>query len=313
MYCQSFLVIKWGHGRYRCSRCQKTFTPYQYRKVRSHRYFSIFRRWVISGLTIEVLCQFYTTSARTLNRHFDAFLQSTPPVSHPKTKRSIWLKVDATHLGQWGCVTVYKAGKDILYWQFSVREYYDVYVAGLRWLIQAGYLIEGVTSDWHGSIVAAVQCLIPSVPHQRCLVHTQRLCQTLITTRPKTEAGHMLLRIVRELNYITNHYEVRIWTNWLALWGKRYGELIKERTYGTTDDGSRTWWYTHKNLRRAFRTLSLSQTHLFLYLDYLGLDKDTNGLEAEFTYLKEKLHIHRGLKRDRQVAFMMWYLYFKSR
>ena len=106
--------------------------------------------------------------------------------------------------------------------------------------------------------------------------------------------------------------ETRIWTNWLKLWNKRYGELIKDRTYGTKDDGSHTWWYTHKNLRRAFRTVWLSQTYLFLYLDYIGLDKDTNGLEAEFTYLKEKLHVHRGLRRKKQSKFLMWYLYFKS-
>ena len=70
--------------------------------------------------------------------------------------------------------------------------------------------------------------------------HIQRLCQTLITTRPKTEAGHMLLCIARELNYLHNHYEVRIWKNWLSLWEKRYGALIKERTYGKNDDGSCT-------------------------------------------------------------------------
>lgn len=122
----------------------------------------------------------------------------------------------------------------------------------------------------------------------------------------------MLLGIVRELNHLHDHYEVRIWKNWLMLWIKRYGELMRDRTYGVKETGSRTWWYTHKNLRRVFRTLMLSQTHLFLYLDHPGLDKDTNSLEAEFTYLKEKLHVHRGLKRDRQVVFMMWYLYFKS-
>lgn len=312
MYCHGFLVIKWGHGRYRCTQCQKTFTPYQHRKIRAHRYFSIFRRWVTRGLTVELLCQLFPLAPRTLIRHFDVFLQSTPIVSPPKTKKTICLKVDATHLGRWGCVMVYKAGKDILYWQFSQREYYDGYVAGLRWLIKAGYSIAGVASDWHGSIVAAVQYLLPSIPHQRCLVHTQRLCQALTTARPKTEAGYMLLRIVRELNHLHNRYEVRIWKSWLLLWERRYGALIKERTHGTKEVGTRTWWYTHKNLRRAFRTLRLSQAHLFLYLDHQGLDKDTNGLEAEFAHLKGKLYVHRGLKRDRQVAFMMWYLYFKS-
>lgn len=227
-------------------------------------------------------------------------------------QQPVWLKVDATYFGAWGCVIVYKAGKDIRYWQFATREYYDVYIAGLRWLMKTGYVVHGVTSDWHGSIVAAVQSILPTVPHQRCLVHTQRLCQTLITTRPKTEAGYMLLRIVRELNHLHNQYDVRIWTNWLLLWEKRYGKLIKERTQGRKENGTRTWWYTHKNLRRAFRTLNASQAHLFLYLDYRGLDKDTNGLEAEFTHVKGKLGAHRGLSRKRRRAYISWYLFFKS-
>lgn len=207
---------------------------------------------------------------------------------------------------------VYRAGNKIIYWQFSQREYFDVYVAGLCWLMKSGYFIQGITSDWHGSIVAAVQSILPNIPHQRCLVHTQRLCQTLLTQQPKTEAGQMLLRIVKSLNIIKNQYEVRIWENWLALWEKRYGDFIKNRTFGTKDDGGRTWWYTHKNLRRAFRTLRLSQAHLFFYLDHAGLDKDTNGLEANFSHLKQKLRVHRGLKRRKQIAFISWYLYFKS-
>jgi len=263
-------------------------------------------------MTIETLCQFYPISARTLTRHINGFLQSTPSFPHPKTKKAIWLKVDATHLGRWGCITVFKAGTDILYWQFSEREYYDVYRTGLVWLIKSGYVILGITSDWHGSIVTAVQSVLQNIPHQRCLVHTQRLCQGLITTKPKTEAGNMLLGVIRELNHVHNQYEARIWIKWLTLWSRRYTSLIKERSYGIKDDGKRTWWYTHKNLRRAFRTVWLTQNHLFLYLDHIGLDKDTNGLEAEFTYLKEKLCIHRGLKRNRQREFMIWYLYFKS-
>lgn len=207
---------------------------------------------------------------------------------------------------------VYRAGNKIIYWQFAQREYYDVYVAGFQWLKQAGYRIQGITSDWHGSIVAAVQEVLPNIPHQRCLVHTQRLVQGLLTHQPKTEAGQELLELSLFLNQLYNHYEVRIWSRWLLRWKKRYEEMTKHRSYATKDDGSRTWWYTHKNVRRAFRSIWLTQDHLFLYLDYAGLDKDTNNLEANFSHLKEKLHVHRGLKRDRQVSFISWYLYFKS-
>lgn len=259
------------------------------------------------------MSRLFHVPARTLLRHFDFFLKQTPPYSIPKNPTAIWLKVDATHLGKWGCVMVYRADDKILYWQFAQRENYVTYYSGLRWLSKAGYIICGVTSDWHGSIVAAVEFVVPNSPHQRCLVHTQRLTQSLLTQNPKTEAGQTLLDLIHFLNKLKSHYEARIWLLWLNRWKKRYEHLTKQRSYAIKDDGTRTWWYTHKNVRRAFRTLWLTQKHLFLYLDYVGLDKDTNGLEANFAYLKEKLFVHRGLKRKRQLLFISWYLYFKSR
>lgn len=207
---------------------------------------------------------------------------------------------------------VYKAGKKILYWQYAERERFDVYVEGLTWLIRAGYVIEAVTSDWHGGLVAAVKYILPGIPHQRCLVHTQRQCASILTTRPKTNAGLMLRSIVLHLNTIENIYEKNIWTRWFVLWEKRYEHLTRERTYATTEDGKRTWWYTHKKLRNVYRTLMTTEEHLFLYLNHTGLDKDTNGLEVEFRHLKAKISAHTGMRKERRVAFISWYVYFKN-
>lgn len=175
------------------------------------------------------------------------------------------------------------------------------------------YTIKGITSDWHGSIVGAVKYVFQrEIPHQRCLVHTQRRCQSLLTSKPKTEAGKRLLEIVKHLNKITSEYEATIWLKWLRVWEESYGEFASERSYGLKEDGSRTWWYTHKNLRSAFRTLKSSQKHLFLYLKYEDLDKDTNGLESEFSHLKQKISMHRGLKKTRKLAAIYWYIFFAN-
>lgn len=177
-----------------------------------------------------------------------------------------------------------------------------------------GYKILGLTSDKHGSIVSSVKTLLPDIPHQYCLVHLQLSCQRFLTKNPKTEAGAELLEIVRYLNSITSHYEKNIWLRWLDRWENRYGEFIKERTlFKNEETGKLTWWYTHKNLRRAFRTLKTSKRNAFLYLDNPNLSKDTNGLEAEFAHLKTKLRIHTGLKRKRRTNFVKWYFYFKSK
>lgn len=306
-------TVSWGSKRHYCTLCKRTHTLPAKRKIRSSRHFSLFRQWITTAQTVTCLNRYSKVPTRTLWNHINQFL-AKPPLfpAVPRTREPVWITVDATHLGRWGCITVYKTKTHILYWQFSAHEDYDTYCAGISWIIQKGYIILGVTSDWHQGIVAVIKNILPSLPHQRCLVHTQRLCLSLITTRPKTLAGRELRTIVLELNRIHTIYEARIWEKWFLVWGNRYKELLRERTYHTTTEG-RVWWYTHKYLRRAYRTLSSSPSNMFLYLSYEGLPKDTNGLEAEFSHIKMKLRIHRGLTRQKQVAFIYWYLYFKTR
>ncbi len=219
---------------------------------------------------------------------------------------------DAKYFGRWGCLLLYKERGNLIYWRFYDRERFEYYRDDLTKITQFGYEICGVTSDWHKSLVSAVRYLFPNIPHQRCLVHTQRWCESLLTQRPKTEAGINLLELVRFLNQVKSPEEKAVWLAWLSRWEDRYQDFIRERSYGAKEDGSRTWWYTHKNLRRAFRTLKTTKDHLFLYLNHSNLPKDTNGLESEFSHLKQKINLHRGLKRHRKVKAIYWFCHLKS-
>jgi len=175
-------------------------------------------------------------------------------------------------------------------------------------------VVKGITSDWHGSLNFAVDKLYPDIPHQRCLVHLQRDSQALLTKKPETNAGIELLEIVRQINIIKNHYEKDIWLKWFNRFEKRNKEVLNQRSFGINPQSQKlTWWYTHKNLRRVYRTIKNSLFHLFLYLDNPNLPKDTNGLESEFSHLKRKLSLHRGLKRKRKINFVRWYFYLKEK
>ena len=206
---------------------------------------------------------------------------------------------------------VYKADQRIIFWDFVKRENYLSYRLNLVEIIEMGYTIKGVTSDRHGGLVSALKSVFPNIPHQHCLVHLQRLCQSLLTRKPQTEAGKQLLELIQLLNRIDSHYQKNIWLKWFERLEKRHADLIKERTYFKSKEGKTNWWYTHRNLRRVLRTIRKSTNNLFLYLDYPRLPKDTNGLEGEFSHLKTKLSIHRGLKRKRKVNFFKWYFHFK--
>lgn len=267
-----------------------------------------------AGTTFKTLRHFRgrPASERNLRRRFRRFLKQLPPIKPLNSPQSIYLKVDGTYFGHWGCLLVFKEGANIIYWDFVVRENYFNYCLSFSHLKELGYFILGITSDWHGSLVSAVKTAFPDIPHQRCLVHTQRFCQSLLTRKPETEAGRNLLELVSLLNSVKNHNEKGAWIAWLTRFEKRYGELINQRTYGINKEGKKGWWFTHRNLRRAFMTLKTSLPYLFIYLDNPQIGKDTNGLESEFSHLEDKLANRRGLKRSARINYLKWYCYLKS-
>lgn len=271
----------------------------------------LFTKWISTSVTIQTLTETKgcDVSPHTLLRHFDQFLDSVPPFVPQKTAQSIYLKADGKYFGKWGCILVFKEGKNIIYWDFVQRENYANYRHAFHEIRKLNYEIQGLTSDWHGSITASFFDIFPDFPHQRCLVHTQRFCQTYLTQNPETEAGKELLEISRCLPENHSKNDRDIWLKWFLRWEQKYISFLKERTY---QEHSKKWWYTHQNVRRVYRSLKLTFDHLFLYLDYQKVEKDTNGLEAEFNHLKQKLAVHKGLTRKRKVNFIRWYFYLKS-
>ena len=227
----------------------------------------------------------------------------------------VYLKIDGTYFKRWGCALVYKAGQKIIFNSFTVRENYSSYLLDLIKVIELGYVIKGVTSDGVTSLDSALKTLFDDkqnpIPHQRCLVHLQRDGQRFLTKNPETPTGVELLEIIKQVNTIKNHYEKDIWIKWFKRFEERNIQVLNQRTY-QEKEGKQTWWYTHKNLRRTYRMIKNSLPNLFLYLDYSSLPKDTNGLEGEFSHLKRKLSLHRGLKRRRKINFVKWYFYLKS-
>lgn len=166
-----------------------------------------------------------------------------PPLIIKKLRKpkEIYLKVDGSYFGHWGCVLVFKEGVNIIFWDFVERENYINYCLDLAKIAKLGYVIKGVTSDRHGSLISAIKTLFPNVPHQYCLVHLQRFSQSLLTQKPQTQAGKDLLEITRLLNSIPNHYEANIWLKWLQRYEKRYLKEISQRSYFKNEEGKLTW------------------------------------------------------------------------
>jgi len=274
----------------------------------------LFTDWITTGNTVESIAHLTKTniSSRQLVKYFDVFLLKTLVPKASPTLKNIHLKIDAKYFGKWGCCIVCKEGKNIIFWHFCFKETYKDYLFCFSRLRELNYVVLSVTSDMHSSIKSAVKTFYPNIPHQACLVHIQRRCQTLLTKKPDTIAGKQLLDIVININQIKSQNDVIIFKLWLDRFEQRYYQLLNKRSYVKDTSSPKKWWYTHKNLRKCFRHLKNSLPNMFHYLENPDIPKDTNGLEAEFTHLKTKLNIHRGLKRYKRVQFINWYWYLKS-
>lgn len=128
-----------------------------------------------------------------------------------------------------------------------------------------------------------------------------------LTRFPKTEAGFNLRMIVKELHKIDSHEKKDLWIRKFKEWSEKYDDFLKEKS----ESLSGRKWYTHKFLRRARMLIKNALPDIFHYLNDPRIPKSTNGLETRFSYLKNNLKIHRGLKEKSRKNFILWYLYFK--
>jgi hypothetical protein len=120
-----------------------------------------------------------------------------------------------------------------------------------------------------------------------------------LTTRPKTLAGVELKFISDALTKIDEKSFRALLGNWYEKWHL----FLKERSY--QPDGEQ-WWYTHKRIRAAYRSLNMNLPYLFSFERYpeLGIPNTNNSLEGYFSKLKRLLNNHQGLKRWRRYRFI---------
>ena len=210
--------------------------------------------------------------------------------------RSIHLIVDAVYFGErteqtsW-CAVVARDpnAKENLWWTFTDRETTSIYRQCRDDLEMFGYHIISVTGDGFGGIKQAFL----GVPYQMCLVHMERIVIRGTTRTPQTEAGAVLLALVRSL------YKTKSSTfHWrLNQYFHKYKDFLNEKTRHPVSGG---WSYTHEDLRRAGHSLLAFMPDLFTYERHSEISRTTNSLEGHFSHVNDIIEVHRGLNRDQK-------------
>ena len=273
--------------------------------------FRWFERWVLQKATYEVLVAESGYSQSKLQRIFRHYL-SRPPTFVIQQKFRLYVIIEGTYFSEGLCLVLYydtKLRYRLLY-RFTTGEFYRQIKEDLNNLKKLGIDVAAVTCDGKRAIIKAVEKVYPTATIQRCLVHVQRMVRLWLTRKPKLQAARELRYLIGLLHHIRGVVEQHMWVIAFEQWYKRHKVLIEEKV---RHEPTQRWWYKHRQLRRSATMVKRALSDMFHFIGDSDIAKTTHGLDSYFGHLKGNLSVHRGLSKKHREAFILWYLYLKSR
>jgi hypothetical protein len=207
------------------------------------------------------------------------------------------LVIDATFFSRTSGILVFRLPtlKKYLSWYEIKSEKIEDYERGVLELIGAGFKITGITIDGKPGVLKHFSKM--GLPVQMCHFHMLTIVTRYITKRPKLLAGKEL----RQLTKLLSKTDKESFEYWLKEWNAKWKDFINEKTW---DPKKNKWWFTHKRLRQAYRSLIRHLPYLFTYHHHSGMPNTTNSLDGSFSHLKDKLRVHRGLRWHRKIKLI---------
>lgn len=181
--------------------------------------------------------------------------------------------------------------KQNICWLEVKSETAAVYSEARKILEELGFTFQAIVLDGK----RGVKAVFADIPIQHCQFHQIKTVGIYLTRHPKLPAAQELWTITLTLTK-TNE---ECFTNLLNQWHDKWRDFLKERTINSE---TRKWFYTHKRIRSAYRSLRTNLPYLFTYQKYseFNIPNTTNSLDGSFGQLKKLLNVHNGLKQERR-------------
>lgn len=269
--------------------CGRTFQPKPQRERKRH---ALFRAYVWQRQSIGQLAQREGRSHVWIRKQLDA----AKPTSATAVPQPVVIAADMTFWGRGYGVCVFRAPvlKMNLWWKEALNETPWVYEAGLRELRQKDWMISAAVIDGKRGVAQIFERV--GIPVQYCQFHQVKTITKYLTRKPKTDAA----RELRALALRLKDEDKESFTTILAAWHERWKTFLDEKS--EAPQTKRGWQYTHRRVRAAYRSLTTNLFRLFTYAQYpeFAIPKTTNTLDGMFSQIKNRLAVHRGLRRDRR-------------
>lgn len=246
--------------------------------------------------TLDDLSRRYGCDRETLRRNFDRI---DPPTKAPQASSApVALTFDATFFGRGYGLLVYRAEGRNIYWQEIISERICDMEAGLRHLIATGWRFSSITIDGRKGAILLIERLFPEMPIQLCMFHQKAIIRRYLTAHPKTPCGCAVKNLMSkfmtlsESDFLARMQSIR----------DTYADFLKER--------NELGQFMHRRLRSALRSLRCNAPYLFTFqkLPELSIPRTTNSCDGSFAHWKNKVKIHRGLKKERRSKMIQFLL-----
>jgi len=264
-------------------------------------------------VTYENLSEWSGFSIRSLEEKFHNLLDLEPPLNllpQPLTEE-VYLLIDGLWFGKRFCLMLYRRSKDklLLRVSFMAKEYGSLIAKDLIALRSDGHRFTGAVSDGGTGVKKAIVKVFGHIPHQICMAHLHRQAVNALGVHPKDLNVRRLKELADWVWNIESKEALRWWKDQYHQWYLDNWSYLNE--YRRDEKGH--WWYIHKGVRKAARTLVYLADYSFEFLDHPLMPKTTNEIEATFGVMSTKQGIHKGLKRERIEGFLKWFVYFYNR
>jgi len=173
----------------------------------------------------------------------------------------------------------------------------------VKWETKGDYVlwIKELQSKWRE--IEAIVCdgkrwllvWFPGIPTQMCIFHQQQIIRRYITRSPKLEANIEF----KELSSMIGKARKETMKIWLEDRYRKHEKFLKER--------NDKWKIVHTRTMKAYKSVKRNLEYLYTYEEYKGkieIPKTTNSLESVFWHMKQKIWIHRGLKKRRKLRLI---------
>lgn len=257
----------------------------------------LWQKYVWQRQTTAQLAGYYQRSQRWIRNQLDQ-----APVTRSFLKpQPVVVVADMTFEKQSFGVCVLRSPhlRKNLIWKPAQKETVGIYHECRLRLQHQGFDIVAAVIDGKPGLIEVFW----DVPVQMCQFHQIAIITRYLTSRPRLEAGQALRALALTVAQSTEEdFQLQ-----LRAWYIQWESFLREKTF---NQETNRWFYTHKRLRSAYRSLKNNLGLLFTYQRFpkLNIPNTTNSLDGTFSHLKDLLRIHRGLKLKRKLKLIEEFL-----